>query len=498
MVVLMAVQLFTSRVVLNVLGIDDYGIWNLVATLIVSISFITGPLSSATQRFISFEIGGSNSTVRIQQVFSQSIILYILFGIILILILETFGLWFLNYKLVIPENKLFAANVVYQLSILSFFVTLIRMPYNSMIIAYEKMSFFAYVSIIEAVLRLLIVYILLVLPSYSHLILYGILTLGVSIVTSLIYKIYCNRIFTASRIVWEINKRTIKELGAFSGWSVFGAFGVMTANQGVNIVLNIFFGIVVNAAVGISTQVVNAVNQFISNFQIAFQPRLVKTYASGKQNELYALISLTSKISFFLIFMVAIPVIFNIHILLRVWLNEVPEYSAEFCNWMIVGLVIEAISAPLWMTVQATGNIRKYQLIMTVILLGNILGSYVFFKLGYSPVSSMWVRAGIAITCLVVRILFVNKLYKSFMSYYMISVMIPIIIVSVVGTLLYYSITILFSSISHELVTLAIYVISFILSFTLATYYILLNKDERKGLNRHVRIILQRIGCSDV
>ncbi len=421
--VTMLVQLYTSRVILEVLGIDDYGIWSLVATLVVSLSFITGPLSAATQRFISFELGTGNKN-NAQKVFSQSIILYSVFAVGIILILETVGLWFLNHKLNIPYDKMMIANIVYQFSIASFVVSLIRMPYDATIIAYEKMDFYAYMSIIDVALKLGIVFMLKAFNSIPHLVLYSVLTFSVSLIMTLAYKIYCTKKYQITHIIFKLEKLVMRRIASFSGWSLMGSFAVMTSNQGVNMVLNMFFGVAINATMGIANQVGNAVNQFVSNFQLAFQPQIVKYYAQGDFHQLQELIFRASRFSFLLLFAIAFPIIYNIDAILHLWLGDnVPEYTGTFCSLMIISFLFDALSAPLWMSIQASGNIRNYQIIISVIFLLNIIISYIVLRFGYAPISVMIVRILISIFNLIFRIIFVYKRIDFSLRRYIITIM---------------------------------------------------------------------------
>ncbi len=427
----MLVQLYTSRVVLEVLGIDDYGIWCLVASLVVSISFITGPLSTATQRFLSYEIGKGNEK-KTNTIFSQSLILYAIFSAILLILLETIGLWLLNTKLNIPESKITTTNIVFQLSILSFIVTLMRMPYDSMIIAYEKMDFYAYMSILDVGLKLAIVYMLSIVNSFPHLVVYAILTLCVTIVITIAYKLFCNHKFISSRARLAIDRPVIKEMASFSGWSLMGAFAVMTSNQGVSMVLNVFFGVAINATMGITNQVGNAVNQFVSNFQLAFNPQIVKMYAQGEYTELKNLIYKASRFSFLLMLAIAFPIIYNIDEILYLWLGDnVPEYTGIFCTLMIVSFLFDSLSAPLYMTIQATGKIRKYQVLISSILLSNIILSYVALNLNFPPVSVMIIRCFISICCIFTRYCFTKKQLNFQFKNYSKNVLLPCFTVTV-------------------------------------------------------------------
>lgn len=408
MAITMLVQLYTSRVVLEVLGVSDFGLWNLVASVIVSISFITGPLTIATQRFLSFELGKKDKS-KVASVFSQSMLLYIIFGIIIIITLETIGTWFLNNKLQIPADRTYIANIVFQLSIISFVFTMLRMPYDATIIAHEKMNFYAYMSIVDVFLKLGIVYLLLVIKSVPHLVVYGILTLFVNILIVIIYKLYCNKKYpNVTKLKLTIESNILKSMASFSGWSLLGAFSVMTANQGVNMVLNMFYGVVINATMGITNQVGNAVNQFIGNFQTAFNPQIVKSYASKDESRFTFLILNCCRISYNLIILIAIPLIFNIEPILMFWLGTVPEYLPIFCQLTLLYMIIDAISASINMGIYASGKIKIYQILISLSILMILPFSYIVLYLGCDAYIVILVRLAISIISLFIRVMIIN------------------------------------------------------------------------------------------
>ncbi len=481
----MAVQLYTSRVVLDVLGIEDYGIWSLVATLVVSISFFTGPLLSSTQRFISYEIGKGNEN-RVQIIFSQSMILFLIFSVILAIIFETLGLWLLNTKLSIPPEKVRITNIVYQLAVLTFIVTLIRMSYDALIIAYEKMLFYAYICLIDVGLKLGIVYVLYLKPQIPTLILYGILMFLVSVIITLIYKIYCNHFYRNSKIKFKINRPIIKEMASFSGWSLMGAFAVMTANQGVSMVLNVFYGVTINATMGITNQIGNAVNQFATNFQVAFQPQIVKLYSQQDLKNLYLLIYRTSRMSFLLLFAIAYPIISNINEILLIWLGkDVPILTSEFCIWLIISLLIDCISAPLWIATQAVGRIRNYQIIISSIILLNILVSYILLYKGLPPVTVMILKCAVSILCLTTRLQFCKKQINFSFVEYLKKVLSPIILTVLSSLVIIFPFTNL--TISNTLAKLIFHLALFLFAYIPAVYIFGIKSSERIAIKHFIR-----------
>ena len=380
MLLIMAVTLYTSRVVLNVLGVEDFGIYNVVGGIVVMFSFLNGAMATSTQRFLSFSLG-KNDQEQVARVFSMSMTTHISIALIVLLLAETFGLWIFYRYLNIPPERMGAAQWVYQLSVLTFCISIIRVPYNAGIIAYERMSFYAYISIVEVCLKLGMVILLQYLGS-DKLILYALLMALTTGIVTFIYKLYCCKTFSVCRYHYFWDKHLYKELISFSGWSLFGSAANVGVQQGINILLNVFFGVVTNAALGIANQVSSAVSQLVGNFQTAFNPALVKSYASGDYSYFVRLIFQTSRFSYFLLFIIALPLYLCMPFVLKVWLDIVPEYTVVFCRWMLVFVLIDAVSAPLWISVQAIGKIRSYQLLMSALIFLNIPLSWLLLRLG--------------------------------------------------------------------------------------------------------------------
>lgn len=376
MIIIMVVTLYTTRVVLNVLGETDYGIYNIVGSVVVSMIFIQNSLMSATQRFLSYEMGlGENGDVA--KVFSSSVNLHLKFLIIIVALLETLGLWFLNKILDIPPDRLYAANIVYQFSIFTFCLNLIRIPYNSIIISYESMNIYAILSIIEAVLKLSIVIALKYFYS-DKLIAYGILVFAITLIINTLYIVYCRRHYrNETKLNLKGDKKVIKELRGFLGWNLLGGVTGVATNEGPNYFMNYYLGVSVNAAMGIAKQVSSAVYLFTSNFQSAFNPQIVKAYASNEKDYLFGLINKTSLLSFYLLFVVAFPILLCADFIFELWLVNVPEYTVIFCILIIISQLISALASPLWMVAHATGDIKNYQITISVINLLILPISYI-------------------------------------------------------------------------------------------------------------------------
>lgn len=425
MFVMMAVSLFTSRIVLDALGETDYGIYNIVGSVVILFSFLNSALTAATQRFLNYYLGEGN-TEQLAKVFCMSMNSYIILSAIFLVGSETAGLWFFHTQLSIPAERMAAANWAYQFSVLTFIINLIRIPYNASIIAYERMDFYAYASLVEVILKLVVVYALFI-DGIDRLIVYSLLYALIPLVLNAVYKIYCNKKFKITRFKLMWDKQTFKALFSFSGWSLFGSIANLLAQQGLLILINIFFGVAVNAAVGIANNIASYVMNFTSNFQIAFQPQIVKLYASNQTEAFHKLIFRASKFSFFLIFILSFPIILTAQTLLDIWLVNVPQHTATFCQLILVFLIMEATAAPLWMAVQATGKIKRYQIWMASCILLNFPLMYLFFKAGM-PVYTAWlVRIAVQWLTITVRLLYMRKYMSFSISRFIHSTLVPIV-----------------------------------------------------------------------
>ena len=376
----MVVSLYTSRVVLNMLGVSDYGIYNVVGGVVTMFGFINSSMTSATQRYITFALGKGDMT-QLQKVFCTALQIHVFISVLIIVLGETVGLWFMYTQMQIPESRMDAAFWVLQCSIISTAIMIISVPYNADIIAHEKMSAFAYISILEVVLKLAVVFLLLVF-SYDKLILYAFLILMVQLLIRFCYSYYCNRHFEESKYhhVWD--KTLFKEMTGFAGWSMFGNLSGVLFGQGLNMLLNVFFGPVVNAARAVSVQVQGAIQQFVGNFQMALNPQITKTYATEKMDDMHKLMYRSARFSFYLLFFLSLPVLFETEFILTVWLKNVPENAVIFLRIMICISLIYTLSNPLMVANQATGKVKRYQAICGSILLMILPVSYVCLKLG--------------------------------------------------------------------------------------------------------------------
>jgi len=403
----MLVSLYTSRVVLNTLGIEDFGIYNLVGGVIVLFSFLSSSLNGAIQRYLTFELGKNNIS-QFNRVFNVSLLSLTGVSVILFLLFETIGVWFINYKLVIDGSRLFAANIVFQLSLFSFLININTTPYNSAIIAYEKMSIFAYVGILGTFLKLFAVLLLPVLP-YDKLVTYSVLILLVTFSISLINILYCRKKLPGTTFYYIYDKSLLIKLFSFSGWSLMGSISNILSNQGINILFNLFHGVVLNAAFAISNQVSSSVWQFVSSFQTAFSPQITKFYARNDVTDLYKLIYRSSRLSFFLLLIVLFPITLSIDNILSIWLNIVPAYTNQFSVIILGVMLIDTISGPLWMLINATGDIKKYQFYISAIASLNIIFVYLLLYMGVSPALALLSRLLVSILLLISRLIILKQ-----------------------------------------------------------------------------------------
>ena len=376
MILIMVVSLYTSRIILNELGVEDFGIYNLVAGVVILFSFLSNAMITATQRYLSIAIGKKDEKY-IQAVFSTSLLSHFFLIFFIFLAAETIGLWLINAKLEIPADRMSATNFVYQLAILTTCVNIIRIPYNASIIANERMSFFAYVSIVETFLKLAVVWALAITPG-DKLVIYSFLLLLVAIVIDIAYWYYCQRFLLANKFYLKTNKKLFVELTSFSVWNLFGGLADIGYKQGTNIILNLFWGVSINAVLGITNQIRNALVPFIGNLQLAVNPQMVKSYALGDYEYFKILVYRISKYSYFLMLIIVFPIIFNIDLILELWLKNPPEHTAIFAILTSVYCLVDSLTGPLWAAMQAGGKIKRFQIVTGICLLLNLPVSYLF------------------------------------------------------------------------------------------------------------------------
>ena len=421
----MGISLFTSRVILQTLGVEDYGISSVVGGVISMFTFINAAMVSSTQRYLNFELVRGDAN-QLRSVFSTSLQIHALIALAIIVLSETVGLWFLNEKLVIPEARMTAAMWVYQCSILSCAVSIMSTPYNAVIVAHEKMSAFAYISILDVSLKLLVVYLLVVLP-FDKLIILAILNLLVQLFIRYIYTLYCHRHFPESYFQFWFNKTLFKEMFGFAGWSFWGNLAAILYTQGLNMMLNIFFGPIVNAARGIAVQVQSAVQQFVGGFQTALNPQITKNYASNNLPQMHSLMFRSARFSFLLLFFLSLPVLMETNFILPLWLKTVPGDAVIFTQIMICISLIYTTANPCIIANQATGKVKIYQMVVGGILLLILPISYIVLKLGAPAYSVFIVHFCIESLAQFSRMYMLRKLIHLPLWQYMKNIYIPIV-----------------------------------------------------------------------
>ena len=383
MALMMCINLYTSRIVLHTLGVEDYGIFNVVGGVILMFSFISDGMMASTQRFLTFELGKGDKE-KLHAIFITSLHIHIILAIVTVIVGETVGLWFVMEKMVIPPERMVAALWCYHLSIVIIVLTILYYPYMSAIVAHEKMSSFAYIAILDAVLRLLLVYLLLVF-DYDRLILYAILYAGEKVLIRMVYNIYCIRHFEECKYKWIFQKALFKEMGSFAGWSMGGHVAYAGYTQGLNLLLNVFFGPIVNAARAVAVQVQSVISQFAINFQMAINPQITKTYATGQLDEMHQLVYRGTRLTFCLMLILCLPLMVETPMVLGIWLQEVPKGSVTFLRFLLVILILQQCQSPLATSMAATGKVKKYELIVSGLMLTIVPISYVVLRIGGAP-----------------------------------------------------------------------------------------------------------------
>lgn len=395
MILMMCINLYTSRIVLHTLGVEDYGIYNVVGGVVVMFSFLTDSMTASTQRFLTFELGTGNKQ-RLHEVFITGIHIHIIISLMIIVLGETIGLWFLNEKMVIPPERMTAAYWCFHLSIFTAVLDVLSYPYISAIIAHEKMKSFAYIAILDAILKLLLVYLLLVF-DYDRLILYAILYAGEKLLLRSVYNIYCLRNFKECKYRWFFDTSLFKKMASFAGWKLTGSVAYVFYTQGLNLLLNVFFGPVANAARAAAWQAQTAVGRFSGNIQTAINPQITKTYASGQMEEMHQLVYKGVRLVFFILLILCLPLIVEAPTVLGLWLMEVPEGSVMFLRLLLITLLVQRCYGVLITAVSATGDIKKYQIVSGVLSLATVPVAYVVLKLGGAPWSVFAVHLVISI-----------------------------------------------------------------------------------------------------
>lgn len=414
MLLSLVVQLYTSRVILNALGISDYGIYNVVGGVVTMFSFMSGTMATAAQRFMSYAIGKGDIN-DLRRTFVTSQIILWLIALATLIAIEIIGMWLLFNHLTISDGRLTAAIWVFQVAVISLFITIISVSYNAALIAHEKMSVFAGFSLIDIFSKLGIAVLLLQLPtSVDKLIVYSVLLMIVAVIMRICYTVYCKRRFEeCSHNIYKYDKEKMSQMLSFFGWNTIGALSYVSKEQGVNVLINIFFGTVVNAARGVTSQVAGAVQGFITNFQVAMNPQITKYYAQRDFENLFKLVQRGAKFSMFLYFFLALPIYIDIDYILQLWLVDVPEHTVSFIRLTFILMMIESLSSPVITCLLAVGKVKWYQIIVGGLLIMNLPISYVALKFGAKPEMTIQIAIIISFVSLLIR-LFLLYRYVSF------------------------------------------------------------------------------------
>lgn len=488
MLLMMAVQLYTSRVVLNALGITDFGIYNAVGGFVMMFAVISGSLSAAISRFITFELG-KGDVEKLTHIFSTAVIIQLLIGLIVIILGESVGVWFLNVQMNIPDSRMEAANWVLQLSLLSFVINLISVPYNACIIAHERMSAFAYIGLFEAGSKLLIAFLILHAP-FDRLVYYGLLTCAVAFMVRLIYGVYCKCHFAECHFQWRFDRVLFREIAGFAGWNFIGSSSGVLRDQGVNMLINVFCGPAVNAARGIAMQVSAAVNSFATNFMMALNPQITKSYAQGNRDYMFTLVCQGSRLSFYLLLFLSMPILVEAHFILALWLKIVPEHAVAFVQLVLVYIMCESISNPLVTLMLATGKIRNYQILVGGCQMLNFPIGYVLLKWNFAPETTVIAAIVIALLCLLVRLYMLRGMVGFPVRRFLWNTVSNVLFVGLLACMLPLWVVTLMPESFWRFVLVA--VVSFI-SVAVIVYFVGCNKEERGFVINKVVLILKRI-----
>lgn len=397
MLFMMFIGLYTSRVILDKLGEVDFGIYNVVGGFVTMFTIISGAMTTATQRFLSFEIGkGADGNVK--DIFSTMIYIHLFLALAILLVGEVAGVWFLNTHMNFPPDRYEAANWVFQLSLFVFMLNVINVPYNGALIAYEKMSAFAYFSIFDAIFKLVICYVITMTP-FDKLVVYAVLMAAIHVLLLAMYFFYCKVKFRECRFTGKFNKGYGKKVGSFVGWNLIGSLAGIAKEQGVNVVLNLFFGPAVNAARGVAYQVLSKLNGFVTNFQMAMNPQIIKNYAAGERENMYKLVFRGAKLSYLLLLTLSLPVIIESPLILSIWLKEVPNYTVIFLRIAIFTAMLNTLSNPLIVSMHASGKVRDYQIVVGGLSLFTLPFVYVALKMGAEPYWAMIIAFMVEFVC---------------------------------------------------------------------------------------------------
>lgn len=479
MFITLAISLFTTRIVFNALGLSDLGIYNVVGGVLSLLGILNNTMSGAAQRFISFDLG-CNNKAELNKTFTTLLTAQIFLCLFLVIIAETIGLWFVNTKLVIPADKKLAANCIFQTSVISLVLTVVKSSFTAAIIAHEKMSIYAYFSIIDVVIKLLIVVALLYIPD-NKLIIYALLLLLSTVIDFAITIIYSLKKFAECSLKLKYDKARFKEIFSFSGWTLIGQTTIIANEQVLNIFINWFFGPIANGARDIAGRVNNMVAQFVFQFQTAINPPIVKSYASGDYTALRSLLVLGCKVSYLLMFIISIPIIVETPLIFKIWLGSTPEYTVWFLRFILINTLVDSMTGPISKCIQATGRVKKMQIWVSSILLCVIPLSYLLLKIGWQPYSVYYVTIIFGLITLLVRIRLLSDLIPMSSKEFIIKTFIPCLLSSLIVLIIMFSVKHLEKK-DNIIIGFTNCIVSIIISIV-CFYLIVLHKQEKVKIN---------------
>lgn len=484
MIVSLIVSLYTSRVILAALGVTDYGLNNVVSGIISMFTFVNSSLSVATTRFLTYELGVGN-TSSFRNIFSMSINLHIVLSLMILILGETIGLWILLNELVIPENRVVACIWIYQVSILSCILNTINVPYISALIAHERMGAFGYMTILDNVLKLLIVYVLVIIPA-DRLIVYSWLFFAMNLISLLIYQIYCRKKIPGTNYSFSWNVKLFQSMFSFTGWSSLVHIANFASSQGLNMLLNVFFGPVVNAARGVTNQVNIAIYKLSSSFQTALNPQITKNYAQNNQDRVFQLFSASSRLAYYVIFIISLPIALEAPYILRLWLRDVPEYTVQFLRVILCMNLIEALANPIYAVVEATGKIKRFQIVNGLVILLIFPISYLFLKfLDISPVSIFIIQLFFSFVGQICRQMMFQKIINIGFTPYYINILKPILAITILSLFFSISFSILIGQ-PYNLYLLILYTLVYILIVVTLIWLLGLKPEEKKIVSEKI------------
>lgn len=488
MLFLMAISLYTSRVILEALGVDDFGVYNVVGGFVALFGVLSKSMSSAASRFLNFEMGKGNFD-QLSRVFSTTLIIHIFLAVIIAILAEILGGWFVNNKMVISPERLEAAKWVFQFSILSFCFSLITVPFHSAIIAHERMSVFAYISIFEGVAKLLICYFLMLAP-FDRLIFYGFLMFLVQLVVQIMNQVYCLKHFQECKVHFIYDKTLLKEISYFASWNMIGSSSVIFRNQGGNVLINLFGGPVVNAARAVANQVLHAVHGFVDNFIMTLRPQITQSYACGNWDFMMKLIYQGSRFSYYMLLVLCLPILINTDYLLHLWLKTVPEHSVIFVQLTLIFTMIESFSSTLITAQLATGKVRNYQLLVGGLQILNLPVSYIILKMGGVPETILYVAIFFSICCLGARLYMLSSKIKLDVLDFINKVIVNVVVVTIAAAIIP---VFLFHYMDEKLSSFVIISLASVTFSILSIMYVGCKKAERNFVYAKMRILKNKL-----